>query len=45
ALGLVVAIPTLIFWRYFRGVVDNYVVELEHLSTTYLDAILPPRRG
>jgi len=26
-------------------VVDNYVVELEHLSTTYLDAILPPRRG
>ena len=45
ALGLVVAIPTLIFWRYFRGVVDNYVVELEHLSTTFLDAILPPRRG
>ena len=45
ALGLVVAIPTLIFWRYFRGVVDNYVAELEHLSTMYLDAILPPRRG
>jgi biopolymer transport protein ExbB len=29
AFGLMVAIPTLIFWRYFRARVDGYVLELE----------------
>ena len=29
ALGLIVAVPSLIFWRYFRGVVDAYVLTLE----------------
>jgi biopolymer transport protein ExbB len=29
AFGLMVAIPTLMFWRYFRARVDNFVVELE----------------
>ena len=29
AFGLIVAIPTLICWRYFRAKVDGYVLELE----------------
>lgn len=29
AFGLVVAIPALIFWRYFRGRVDAYLLTLE----------------
>jgi biopolymer transport protein ExbB len=29
AFGLIVAIPSLIFWRYFRGRVDEYLLELE----------------
>ncbi len=29
AFGLIIAIPSLIFWRYFRGLVDGYVMTLE----------------
>lgn len=29
AFGLIVAIPSLIFWRYFRGRVDGYVLQME----------------
>ena len=29
AFGLIVAIPTLIFWRYFRSRVDEYLLNLE----------------
>lgn len=29
AFGLIVAIPTLIFWRYFRARVDEYLLTLE----------------
>jgi biopolymer transport protein ExbB len=29
AFGLIVAIPSLIFWRYFRGRVDAYVLQME----------------
>jgi biopolymer transport protein ExbB len=29
AFGLIIAIPSLIFWRYFRGQVDAFVMTLE----------------
>lgn len=32
AFGLMVAIPALIFWRYFRGRVDEYLLTLELAS-------------
>ena len=32
AFGLMVAIPTLAFWRHFRHTVDEYVVQLESQS-------------
>jgi len=32
AFGLIIAIPALIFWRYFRGRVDYYLLTLELAS-------------
>ena len=29
AFGLVIAIPSLVMWRYFRNKVDHFTVELE----------------
>jgi biopolymer transport protein ExbB len=29
AFGLMVAIPSLIFWRYFRAQVDGYLLQME----------------
>lgn len=36
AFGLIVAIPALIFWRYFRARVDAYLLELELASEQFL---------
>lgn len=35
AFGLIIAIPSLIFWRYFRGRVDAYLLTLE-LAASHL---------
>ncbi len=35
AFGLVVAIPALIFWRYFRAKVDGFLLELELASERF----------
>ena len=35
AFGLIVAIPTLIFWRYFRGRVDGFLLQLELASEQF----------
>ena len=35
AFGLIVAIPALIFWRYFRACVDGYLLELELASERF----------
>jgi biopolymer transport protein ExbB len=29
AFGLIVAIPALMFWRYFRGIADRHLLALE----------------
>ena len=36
AFGLIVAIPSLIFWRYFRGRVDEYLLGMELASERFL---------
>lgn len=36
AFGLIIAIPALMFWRYFRGRVDSYLLELEASSEQFL---------
>ncbi|MCY7371300.1 MAG: MotA/TolQ/ExbB proton channel family protein [Polaromonas sp.] len=35
AFGLIVAIPALIFWRYFRGRVDGYLLTMELASERF----------
>ena len=32
AFGLIIAIPALIFWRYFRAAVDGHLLTLELAS-------------
>lgn len=36
AFGLIVAIPSLIFWKYFRARVDGYVLQLELASEQFV---------
>jgi len=48
AFGLIVAIPALICWRYFRAKVDGYVLEMELSAERFarhLDRLCPGRGG
>lgn len=40
AFGLIVAIPALIFWRYFRARVDGYLLTLELASEQFVRHLL-----
>jgi biopolymer transport protein ExbB len=44
ALGILVAIPAMIFYRYFRTKVDDYLVEMEQLSVKLVDSIRGQRK-
>jgi biopolymer transport protein ExbB len=48
AFGLIIAIPSLMFYRYFRGQIDAHIVELEQAAETLLPQLLrvsaSPRR-
>jgi biopolymer transport protein ExbB len=39
AFGLIIAIPTLMLYRYFRGKVDEYAVELEQSADVLLSQL------
>ena len=41
AFGLIVAIPALIFWRYFRARVDGYTLELEMSAERFARHVEP----
>ncbi len=45
AFGLIVAIPALIFWRYFRARVDGYLLTMELASERFVRHLLALRRG
>ncbi len=48
ALGLMIAIPALMFYRYFRGLVDAYTLEMEQASdrlVPHLMRFAVPRAG
>jgi len=40
AFGLIIAIPTLMFYRYFRGRIDEYAVELEQAAERMVPHLL-----
>ncbi|WP_180683604.1 MotA/TolQ/ExbB proton channel family protein [Tepidicella baoligensis] len=44
AFGLMVAIPALIFWRYFRARVDNYLLQMEVGAERFAHHLLTLRR-
>jgi biopolymer transport protein ExbB len=44
ALGILVAIPAMIFYRLFRSKVDDYLVEMEQLSAKLVDSVKGPRK-
>ncbi|PKO94602.1 MAG: flagellar motor protein MotA [Betaproteobacteria bacterium HGW-Betaproteobacteria-10] len=35
--GIFIAIPSMIFWRYFRGAVDGFVVEMEQQAVRLVE--------
>lgn len=45
AFGLIVAIPALIFWRYFRARVDGYLLTLELAAERFVRHLLALRRA
>ena len=45
AFGLIVAIPALIFWRYFRSRVDGYLLTLELSAEQFLRHLSKQRRA
>ena len=45
AFGLIVAIPALIFWRYFRARVDGYLLSLELAADRMARHLLAMRKG
>lgn len=45
AFGLIVAIPSLIFWRYFRSRVDEYLLVLELSSERFVRHLLTLRKA
>src|SRR5690606_27138539 len=39
ATGMIVAIPALMFHRYFRGRIAGYIVDMEHEATRLIDVL------
>lgn len=44
AFGLIVAIPSMIFYRYFRGRVDAYLVDMEQQAIRLVEVVHGERR-
>ena len=44
AFGLIVAIPALIFWRYFRGQVDGYLLTMELAADRFARHLMSLRK-
>ncbi len=45
ALGLVVAIPALIFWRHFKRKIDSYLLELEQISSRFCHMLVATKKN
>jgi biopolymer transport protein ExbB len=45
ALGLMIAIPALIFWRHFRRQIDAYLLELEQISSRFCHILLSAKKS
>jgi len=44
AFGIIIAVPSMIFWRHFRRLIDEYVVEMEQQATILIEVTHGERR-
>ncbi|WP_068639270.1 MotA/TolQ/ExbB proton channel family protein [Thauera butanivorans] len=44
-LGLIIAIPAMIFWRHFRALVDSFVIDMEQQAVKLVEVAHGERRG
>jgi len=44
AFGIIIAIPAMIFWRHFRRLVDDYVIDMEQQATMLIEVAHGERR-
>lgn len=44
-LGLIIAIPSTIFWRHFRRLIDDFVVDMEQQAIKLVEVAHGERRG
>lgn len=42
AFGIIVAVPSLMFYRYFRSKVDGFLLEMEHQAFQLMEALKAP---
>lgn len=42
--GLIIAIPSMIFWRHFRALVDGFVIEMEQQAVKLVECMLGERK-
>lgn len=42
--GLAIAMPTLVFYRHFRALVDSFVIEMEQQSVKFVDVVHAARK-
>ena len=44
-LGLIIAIPAMIFWRHFRALIDSFVIDMEQQAVKLVEVAHGDRRG
>lgn len=44
-LGLIIAIPAMIFWRHFRALIDSFVIDMEQQAIKLVEVAHGERRG
>ena len=43
--GLMIAMPTLVFYRHFRALVDSFIVEMEQTAVKFVDVVHGARKS
>jgi biopolymer transport protein ExbB len=42
--GLLIAIPSMIFWRHFRAVIDSFVMDMQQQAVRLVEVLHGERR-
>jgi biopolymer transport protein ExbB len=44
AFGLAIAMPSLVFYRHFRALVDSFIVDMEQQAISFVDTVHSERQ-